>query len=149
MKDQDSKSFWLTIPGIITGVAGFITAIGGLLFTFYQIGWIEKPGQEPKQELKQEVQEAKIDRIYVVGEVHDGSAKAMKGAIIRAINTDTRQEIAKEVTDDDGRFEIKLEFNRNKDRIKLITEKEGYRNYTIILGTEQVTYPSVLLRTKD
>ena len=31
----DSNSFWATLPGILTGIAGVITAIGGLLVILY------------------------------------------------------------------------------------------------------------------
>lgn len=37
---NQKKSFWATLPGIITGIAGLITAIGGLLLILYQIGAI-------------------------------------------------------------------------------------------------------------
>jgi hypothetical protein len=87
-----------------------------------------------------------MDTIFVVGQVNDGAGKALGGATIKAINTDKNEIIGEKTTEDDGTFEMKLQFNRNKDRIKLITEKGGYRKYTIVLGTEQVSYPSVLIR---
>lgn len=34
----EKKSFWATLPGILTGLAGIITAAGGLLVILYQIG---------------------------------------------------------------------------------------------------------------
>jgi hypothetical protein len=34
---SETKSFWTTLPGILTGIAGIITAIGGLLVVLYQI----------------------------------------------------------------------------------------------------------------
>lgn len=37
---SEKKSFWTTLPGILTGVAGIITATGGLLIILYQIGVI-------------------------------------------------------------------------------------------------------------
>lgn len=37
---DDKKSFWTTLPGILTGITGLITAIGGILTFFYQIGVI-------------------------------------------------------------------------------------------------------------
>jgi hypothetical protein len=33
----DTKSFWATLPGILTGIAGVITAIGGLLLILHQV----------------------------------------------------------------------------------------------------------------
>ncbi len=79
---SEKKSFWTTLPGILTGVAGIITATGGLLIVLYQIGEIgpkqnitpdkrerekptmeektgkiePKPESEPKPELKDEKQ---------------------------------------------------------------------------------------------
>jgi hypothetical protein len=34
------ESWWQTLPGIVTAIAGAITAVGGLLLTLNQIGWI-------------------------------------------------------------------------------------------------------------
>jgi len=31
------KSFWTTVPGILTGIAAVITAIGGLVFVLHQV----------------------------------------------------------------------------------------------------------------
>ena len=50
---SEKKSFWTTLPGILTGVAGIITATGGLLVVFYQIGVIgpePEPSPEPRPE---------------------------------------------------------------------------------------------------
>ncbi|MBU0960767.1 MAG: hypothetical protein KKH60_04510 [Proteobacteria bacterium] len=35
---SETKSFWTTLPGILSGIAGVITAIGGLLAILYSIG---------------------------------------------------------------------------------------------------------------
>ncbi len=37
---SDGKSFWSTVPGVITGVASVVTAIVGLLGISVQAGWI-------------------------------------------------------------------------------------------------------------
>ena len=39
---EKEKSFWVTLPGILTGTAGLITAIGGLLYVLFQVGMIDK-----------------------------------------------------------------------------------------------------------
>ncbi|MEW6619732.1 MAG: carboxypeptidase-like regulatory domain-containing protein [bacterium] len=143
MSDNESKNFWLTIPGIITGISAFVTAIGGLLIALHQTGLLGRPNN-PSQQI-----EIKRDKVYVVGNVRDESGNPLSGATIIAINTDNKQEIGKETADTDGSFEMKLEFDRNKDRIKLITQKDGYEKYTIVLGTEQVSYPSILLKSKN
>jgi hypothetical protein len=35
---NDKKSFWVTLPGILTGFAAVITAIGSIIAIFYQVG---------------------------------------------------------------------------------------------------------------
>ena len=37
---SQQKSFWSTIPGILTGIAAVVTAIGGLLAILFQAGII-------------------------------------------------------------------------------------------------------------
>lgn len=46
---SEKKSFWTTLPGILTGVAGIITATAGLIGILYQIGVIG-PRIEPEPE---------------------------------------------------------------------------------------------------
>ncbi|HEB58440.1 MAG TPA: hypothetical protein ENJ01_04395 [Gammaproteobacteria bacterium] len=41
------KSFWATLPGILTGLAGLITAVVGLLIALNQIGVIGNPNATP------------------------------------------------------------------------------------------------------
>ena len=38
MSEQEPKSFWNTLPGIITAITGLITAIGGLLVILNEVG---------------------------------------------------------------------------------------------------------------
>jgi len=47
-KDRD-KSFWSTIPGILTGVAAIITAIGGLVAALYTAGIIGGRSTSPNE----------------------------------------------------------------------------------------------------
>lgn len=37
---SDRKSFWSTVPGVVTGAAGVISAIVGLLGISLQLGWL-------------------------------------------------------------------------------------------------------------
>jgi hypothetical protein len=37
---SDSKSYWSSIPGAVTGIAGVLTALVGLLGVSVQLGWI-------------------------------------------------------------------------------------------------------------
>jgi len=45
--DNDKKSFWNTLPGILTGIAAIITAIGGLLVILHSMGVFD--GEEPDE----------------------------------------------------------------------------------------------------
>jgi len=43
-----NRSFWATMPGIITAIAALLTAIGGLIGGLYAVGWIgQKPSPSP------------------------------------------------------------------------------------------------------
>jgi len=44
----ENKSFWTTLPGILTGAAGVISAIGGLLLVLHSIGAIDLKKEEKK-----------------------------------------------------------------------------------------------------
>lgn len=46
---SNKKSFWTTVPGILTGTAGIITALGGFIIVLSQVGVIG-PDPEPKPE---------------------------------------------------------------------------------------------------
>lgn len=45
MAEAESKSFWTSVPGILTGITALVTAVAGLLTVLYQIGLIG--GQPP------------------------------------------------------------------------------------------------------
>ena len=50
MKEEGSnkdQSFWTTMPGILTGCAAMITAIGGLLAVLYTAGVLQPPTPAP------------------------------------------------------------------------------------------------------
>lgn len=143
MAKSEEKSFWRTAPGIMTAAAALITALGGLLFTLSQIGLLGNQTEQKGPAAD------KMDRVFVVGEVNDELGKPLAGATIRAVNTVSNAEIGKEITDEIGRFEMRLEFNRHADRIKLVTEKGGYRKYTLVLGTEEVSFSSILIKSQE
>jgi hypothetical protein len=44
---QNKPSFWTTLPGILTGVAALITAVGGLLVAVHYHGPNAKPQDDP------------------------------------------------------------------------------------------------------
>lgn len=52
---SEKKSFWTTLPGILTGIAGIITALGGLLVILFQIGVIGQKVNSTKSESKERV----------------------------------------------------------------------------------------------
>jgi len=39
--DRERRSFWKTLPGVITAIAGFLSAIGGILVAAQELGWIQ------------------------------------------------------------------------------------------------------------
>ncbi len=44
MSDEDkSKSWWQTLPGIITSLTAMVTAVAGLVVAVKQTGWLERP----------------------------------------------------------------------------------------------------------
>ncbi len=45
---SDTKSFWTSLPGILSGIAAIITAVGGILFGLYNIGEIGPQEQNGK-----------------------------------------------------------------------------------------------------
>ena len=48
-----NKFFWTTLPGILTGAAGVISAIGGLLLVLHSIGYIDlKKGEKTSVPIK-------------------------------------------------------------------------------------------------
>lgn len=48
MNDKDEKkSFWTTLPGILTGITGLITALGGLFVILHQIGVLGPGSNRP------------------------------------------------------------------------------------------------------
>jgi hypothetical protein len=38
---SDRKPFWKTLPGAVAAIAGFLSAIAGILATAHQLGWIQ------------------------------------------------------------------------------------------------------------
>ena len=40
LKDDQPKSWWQTIPGILTGIAGIVTAIASLVAVLHQVGYL-------------------------------------------------------------------------------------------------------------
>lgn len=48
MNENKTKSFWMSAPGILTGIAALITAVVGLLGAFHQMGLIGGEQPTPK-----------------------------------------------------------------------------------------------------
>ena len=50
MSDEEKrKSWWHTLPGILTGVTATISAVAGLLVAINQTGWFARPGAQLTQ----------------------------------------------------------------------------------------------------
>ena len=47
MGDDNKKSFWTSMPGILTGVAAVIVAVGGVLATYYHVTPPPSPPSPP------------------------------------------------------------------------------------------------------
>src|SRR5215469_5515424 len=46
---SDSKSWWQTLPGVLTAVAALVTAITGLLVAVHQTGWFDHRNRDQAQ----------------------------------------------------------------------------------------------------
>ena len=55
--DEKKSSWWTTVPGILTGIAGLITATGGLLLILYEINVIGPKQNEKTIDEKQKTEE--------------------------------------------------------------------------------------------
>lgn len=60
---SEEKSFWTTLPGILTGLAMVISAISGLLFTLHTIGVFELKKNETT------IDKLTISREFLMGKV--------------------------------------------------------------------------------
>src|SRR6478752_4796322 len=50
MSDEEKgKSWWHTLPGILTGVTAIISAVAGLLVAINQTGWLSRSGSQLAQ----------------------------------------------------------------------------------------------------
>jgi len=58
-QDAEQKSFWRTLPGIITAVAGIITAVTGLIIALNQAGLFHANAEERKTSMDASVEIAK------------------------------------------------------------------------------------------
>lgn len=48
--EEKTKSWWQTLPGLITSLTAAVTAVAGLVVALKQVGWIgETPAQPPTQ----------------------------------------------------------------------------------------------------
>ena len=43
----DSKSWWQTLPGVLTALAALVTAVSGLLIAVHQTGWLDRTKLDP------------------------------------------------------------------------------------------------------
>jgi hypothetical protein len=45
-ESEPGKGWWHTLPGILTGITAFITAVAGLILAINQTGWLSRPHAE-------------------------------------------------------------------------------------------------------
>ena len=82
--------------------------------------------------------------MYVNGQVEDKDGRSISHANIKVIDTSTGSIIADDQSNEQGNFDIRLKLPPYQNRIKIVTQKNGYDQHTIILGTEVVQYPAIL-----
>lgn len=58
---SEQKSFWQTVPGILTAIAGLITAIVSLITILHSTGLIGEKNEKPKQEVVKNTTEVHPD----------------------------------------------------------------------------------------
>jgi hypothetical protein len=46
-EDAKPRSWWYTLPGVFTGLAGIVTATAGLIVALKQTGWFERQSRPP------------------------------------------------------------------------------------------------------
>ena len=71
---SEEKSFWTTLPGILTGLAMVISAIGGLLLTLHTIGVFELKKSGVRAPLVEEEVKPQIDTLTLSRELSDETA---------------------------------------------------------------------------
>jgi len=76
--DDNTKSFWTTLPGILTGVAALLTAVGGLLTAIDWQG--NDDGSEQDNLIPEPVMvEPSIDEPLKINSFHLDYATILKG----------------------------------------------------------------------
>ena len=56
MSDNSPQHWWQTVPGILTGLAGLLTAVGGFVLVLDQVGWLETETVPPREALPPRVE---------------------------------------------------------------------------------------------
>lgn len=94
--------------------------------------------KEPPEKAKKDV------KLFITGRIEDESGKGLRGATVTL--TDPGGEAQVKSVDADGSFDFSLTVKDEEDRIKLRTEKPGYRPQHLIMGFNWVNFPSVLVK---
>lgn len=86
--------------------------------------------------------------IYISGYVFDESQHALDQAKVSlfSVAEDGKEEkVSERLVGSDGAFDFSQPLD-DKHRLKLVTQKTGYRNQTLIMGVRDVTYPPLLVK---
>jgi hypothetical protein len=90
-----------------------------------------------------------VYELFVVGRIEDESGKGLKGAKAKlseiVVGSGDSKVVSEVPVESDGSFNMTARLEHGR-RLKLETTKSGYRQQTVIIGTGEVNFPSVLVK---
>jgi len=98
----------------------------------------------PSAEQMQKAAAAVPSSLFIVGRIDDQEGKPIEGARVTLLDIDGH-ELDHSNVGGDGSFAFERHLKGPGYRIKLRTEKDGYRPQNLILGVNDVNFPSVLI----
>jgi hypothetical protein len=134
---SEEKSFWKTLPGIITGIAAIITAITGLVVALNGTGLFKKPAQTGKTEteIKKEPERQESDSTNGPNKVAEPETTVKKYAAkftMNEIKTETHEYKFLDVSVEPIRpatnsLKIKIRYTNNSNYSQANFWNEGFR----------------------
>jgi hypothetical protein len=129
----DEKSFWTTVPGIITGLAAIVTAVTGLIVALNGAGFFGKPAAAGKTaaETKPQIQK-KMDSLPAK------QAEPQPAVNLKAVFSMTRVKIEdheytilgsslEAITPESNALKIKIKYKNNSNYSPATFWNEGFR----------------------